>query len=629
MINKTLKIHDWIELIVTFQKTFSCMNCKAAITVLAIVLSNGLAAGQPGYKDTMVRKDTTTAKALALLHLGEAFLLKKQYDSSIHYFRKGLTLVIASRQYYMELHDFRPIMNHNFFLMGNYTAAMEISVDGLAQAEALHNRDREAHFKGVIGYILMKQGKLEPAKQYFTDYLQLVTSMGDNLLEAKGFFYFADLSIAGKKYADAISQIHKAMSVANDPKSLLNINKNEQLAFGNNKLAEVYAQMGDLPHALQYSLIAISMAEQNLSWINRYDMSRYYINGGEAYNRLKEYHQAIPLLKKGLQISKELIYMECLQDADKQLAIAFAALGNYDSAYVYHLSFTQVKDSIVAENNQRTALEKENQYRMETQQRLQEAALNRQKLWKNLSIGMTCASILIAWLLYKWYSVRQRSRFQAALNIQQQENLRSAIQAADKERKRIAEDLHDTLGSLLSATKLKLSAIEETGTLPGQEKENMKEVLVLLDEAMQEMKNIAYNIMPATLSKLGLVVALQNLFNRITDRSVIDINYTTYGFTGRLNETTELSIYQVVLEAVNNIVKHARARNATIQLIRYAHHINITIEDDGQGFEPGCETTSGNGLNNMQSRVKNLNGTIDVDSQPGNGTTIVIEIPYT
>ncbi|MFH7346707.1 histidine kinase, partial [Pseudomonas syringae group genomosp. 7] len=90
-------------------------------------------------------------------------------------------------------------------------------------------------------------------------------------------------------------------------------------------------------------------------------------------------------------------------------------------------------------------------------------------------------SILIAWLLYKWYSVRQRSRFQAALNIQQQENLRSAIQAADKERKRIAEDLHDTLGSLLSATKLKLSAIEETGTLPGQEKENMKEVLVLLD----------------------------------------------------------------------------------------------------------------------------------------------------
>jgi signal transduction histidine kinase len=226
-------------------------------------------------------------------------------------------------------------------------------------------------------------------------------------------------------------------------------------------------------------------------------------------------------------------------------------------------------------------------------------------------------------------TLRQKSRFQAALNIQQQENLRSAIQAADKERKRIAEDLHDTMGSLLSATKLKLSVIEETGILPRQEKENMKEVLILLDEAMQEMKNIAYNIMPATLSKLGLTAALQNLFNRISGRLVIHIDYTTYGFTGRLDETTELSIYQVVLEAINNIVKHSRARNVTVQLVRYTHHINITIEDDGQGFEVKRENTAGNGLNNMQSRVKNLNGIIDIDSRLGSGTTIIIEVPYT
>ncbi|WP_026769950.1 sensor histidine kinase [Asinibacterium sp. OR53] len=616
------------------------MNLKTASLVLAIALVNGILAQQPAGSDaaighakkvllqTWIQKDTGGA-LIALRNTGVAFHLARRYDSAILYFKEGLKLAVSRRQYYLELHDFRPALNNDFFLLGNYTGAMEISVDGLARAEALNNPERIAHFKGVIGYILMKQGKLEVAKQYFIDFLKLADELHDKSLEAKGLFYLADLTILEKNYANAISYIHKAIAVFDDSQVVLNANKNEQLAYADNKLAEVYAQMNDLPHSLQYSLAALHISEQYIRWINRYDLARYYVNGGTIYNRLKQYPQALSLLRKGLSISQELIYMECLQDAYEQLSIAFASLRNYDSAYAYHLRFTQVRDSIVAENNQRVLLEKENRYKMEAQQRLQDAALNRQKLWKDLSIGIACASILIAWLLYKWYSLRQRNHFQAALNMQQQENLRTTIAAADRERKRIADDLHDTLGSLLSATKLKLSAVEETGTMPGQEKENLKEVLVLLDEAMQEMKNIAYNIMPATLSRLGVIAALQSLFNRISHQSVIHINYTTYGFTERLHETVELGIYQVVLEAMNNIVKHAHARNATVQLVRYERHINITIEDDGRGFDAVRENTVGNGLNNMQSRTKNMRGTIDIDSQPGMGTTIIIEIPYT
>ncbi|MEC5143167.1 sensor histidine kinase [Chitinophaga sp. 212800010-3] len=321
--------------------------------------------------------------------------------------------------------------------------------------------------------------------------------------------------------------------------------------------------------------------------------------------------------------------MECLQDANKQLSIVFAALQHYDSAYTYHLRYTQGTDSIAAKNNGQPVLEKEHHYQMETRQRLQEAALNRRRFWKDPGIGIACASVLIVLFLFKWYSVRQKSKFHSVLNIQQKESLGATIRAVDRERKRIAEDLHDTLGSLLSAAILKLSVVEETDALPVQEKENIKEALALLDDAMQEMKNITYSIMPATLLKLGLIVALQNLFNRITTQSFIYINYTTFGFTSRLDEATELSIYQVVLEAVNNIVKHAQACNITVQLVRSASNINITIEDDGQGFEVSRENTGGSGLNNMQSRIKNLGGTIDIDSQHGSGTTIIIEIPYT
>ncbi len=614
------------------------MGIKAKLMALTIVFANGVGAQYPAGSGTAIlnarevllqaraAKNTGT-EILALRDLGVALYESKKYDSSIWYWKLGLNLAISNHHYTEELLNFRPALNNNFFLLGNYTAAMENSVDGLLRAEAINDRERVAHFKGVIGYILMKQTKFEAARRYFTDFLQLVTDLHDQPLKAKGFFYLADLSIAEEKFPDAIAYIHRAMAIFNNAGALTKTDYSERLAFANNMLAEVYGQMNDVPLSLKYSLAAIYIGEQ--AQVNRFDLAHYYVNGGKAYNRLKQYLRAVLLLRKGLSISKDLIYMECLQNADEQLSIAFAALRNYDSAYAYHLRFTQVRDSIMAENNQRALLEKETRYMLENQQRLQEAALNRQKLWKNISIGMAGISIVIVLLLYNWYSLKQKNRFQAELNTKQQEILRTTIQVADKERKRIAEDLHDTLGSILSATKLKLSAIEETIASPANEKENLREVLGLLDEAMLEMKNIAYNIMPATLSRLGVIAALQSLFNRVGSKSVIRINYTTYGFTERLDEATELSIYQVVLEAMNNIVKHARAKHATVQLVRYTDHINITIEDDGQGFEAGRENMAGNGLSNMQSRVKNHNGTIDIDSQPGMGTTIIIELPYT
>ena len=137
--------------------------------------------------------------------------------------------------------------------------------------------------------------------------------------------------------------------------------------------------------------------------------------------------------------------------------------------------------------------------------------------------------------------------------------------------------------------------------------------------------------MPATLSKLGLTAALQNLFNRITSKSGLKIRFNTHGFTERFDGATELSIYRIILESVNNVVKHANAKQVTIQLIQYPDHINITIEDNGQGFsrdELHNHSATGTGLHNIRSRVEYLKGNIDLDTIEGSGTTIFIDIPY-
>ena len=200
----------------------------------------------------------------------------------------------------------------------------------------------------------------------------------------------------------------------------------------------------------------------------------------------------------------------------------------------------------------------------------------------------------------------------------------------EQERKRIAQDIHDTLGSILSTVKLRLSGLEEfSGALQAQGKDHFHNVISLLDDAVVELRNISQNIMPATLSKLGLVAALQNLFDKISSYSGIKIQYAVHGMNVRPDESVEIIIYRVVMELVNNVLKHAQAENVTIQLIQYADHINVTVEDDGNGFdlEEVRKQKRGVGLENVISRLEYLKGKIEIDTAPGQGTSLVMDFP--
>jgi signal transduction histidine kinase len=136
--------------------------------------------------------------------------------------------------------------------------------------------------------------------------------------------------------------------------------------------------------------------------------------------------------------------------------------------------------------------------------------------------------------------------------------------------------------------------------------------------------------MPATLSKLGIVAALQNLIGKISSHSGLQVQFSAHGFDGRLDESTEISIYRIVLELINNVVKHADADKVTVQMIKYPSYINLTVEDNGKGFdyEKALEQKKGIGLGNIASRVEYLNGTLSLDSSAGKGTTVIIDIPY-
>lgn len=212
---------------------------------------------------------------------------------------------------------------------------------------------------------------------------------------------------------------------------------------------------------------------------------------------------------------------------------------------------------------------------------------------------------------------------------QQELRNKAIIEAEEKERIRIARDLHDGVGQQLSAVKMNLSAFEASmATDDSQRRDKMHALMGLVDDAVKEVRALSHNMMPNALLRSGLSTAVREFVNKIASTDTLKIDLQIVGLNERLESITETVLYRVMQECVSNIVKHADATHVGIQLIKHDRHLNMMIEDNGKGFDTSkANDMAGIGLKNIISRVHYLNGTVEFDSLPGKGTTVNIDVP--
>jgi signal transduction histidine kinase len=207
--------------------------------------------------------------------------------------------------------------------------------------------------------------------------------------------------------------------------------------------------------------------------------------------------------------------------------------------------------------------------------------------------------------------------------------LNSIIEGQEMERKRIARELHDGIGPLLSTLKIKLSNIE--GELLGPGNEDLQARFAnsyrLIDEASDDLRSISHNLLPKVLLDFGLIEALESLADKIRTTKNIEITYIFTGSPQRFDQVVELGIYRVCQELINNTLKHARAKSITLQLVKLEHMLRIIYEDNGVGFNP-LENRPGLGIMNIENRINALRGVMNIDSLPRKGMTAMIEVPY-
>jgi signal transduction histidine kinase len=199
-------------------------------------------------------------------------------------------------------------------------------------------------------------------------------------------------------------------------------------------------------------------------------------------------------------------------------------------------------------------------------------------------------------------------------------------QIVETERSRLAKDLHDGLGGLLSGIKLTLIGVADK--VPQENTVLFTKANNQLDTAIREMRRVAHNMMPEALLKFGLGEAIQDYCDGINESNMVKMKYIQIGSLQGLTQSAEIVLYRIVQELTNNALKHAAAKNIFVQITKHPRGITVTVEDDGNGFDTAIlHAGKGQGLKNVQSRVEYLKGEYDIKTEKGNGTSINIEIP--
>ncbi len=203
------------------------------------------------------------------------------------------------------------------------------------------------------------------------------------------------------------------------------------------------------------------------------------------------------------------------------------------------------------------------------------------------------------------------------------------VEVQEDERRAIARELHDEAGQSLTTLKLGLGLLEREAGQPAQVVARARELGALVDDVMEELHRLAARLRPATLDRVGLVPALQQFVDSFERASGLRAQFAALGFDGlRLAPELEITLYRVVQESLTNVARHAHATRVDVLLRRQNGRIAGVIEDNGIGFEPSEAFRGGRlGLFGMQERAEVLGGKLQVESEPGRGTAVYLELP--
>ncbi len=367
---------------------------------------------------------------------------------------------------------------------------------------------------------------------------------------------------------------------------------------------------------------------------------------GRTIRRLGHYADADATLRRGLRRARAQQSLSVQVQLLAELAGLEEARGpqHAAAALAYFKQAAALKDQLAGEETKRSILQLEARYQarqqqqritaLQTQRRAQQQELHRRTTLNYAALALL--ALLLGALALGYATLRARQKLASqhqdlqARKIQELEQERqllateAMLRGQDEERRRVARDLHDSLGGMLSTVKYYLGTVRAGLALPEASARLFTRALHHLDSATGELRRVAHDMMPEALQQFGLVPALQDVCDGLDHSQQLRVELQTYGLAERLPQRIEVVVYRLVQELLNNVLKHAGASHVIVQLVRTGLQMQVVVEDDGCGFEPAA-VQQGMGLYSVQARVDYLRGTLELQSSPGQGTSTTID----
>nr|MCU0335950.1 sensor histidine kinase [Chitinophagaceae bacterium] len=384
----------------------------------------------------------------------------------------------------------------------------------------------------------------------------------------------------------------------------------------------------DYRRALAYNDSSLAIRQKQN---DKKGMATCYMNGADAWLQLKDYPRAFAGFQQALALGREINFMEAVIESYDGLSAWYEANGQPAEALRYYKLYKQSSDSVYNAGISQQIASLQTKYetgKKEQQLQQQQYELTRKNMW--LWGGAVVVALLMAlgYSSYRRLRLRKEKQLQEAVLKQQELATKAVMDAEENERRRIATELHDGVGQLMSAARMNLGAFEsELNQLPPGKVQQFERIVQLVDESCREVRTVSHSMMPNALLKRGLAAAVRDFLDKI-DSKILKVNLYTEGLDTRLDANTESMLYRIIQECVNNVIKHSGANQLDISLTREANGISLTVEDNGKGFDSSRrEAMEGIGLKNIVSRVQVLKGEVDFDSQLGRGTLVAIYVP--
>ncbi|REC47251.1 histidine kinase [Chryseobacterium pennipullorum] len=386
---------------------------------------------------------------------------------------------------------------------------------------------------------------------------------------------------------------------------------------------------------------ALPIIEKGIFYTKKFNQNllaqMFYFNKYDILRKLKRYEEAKEVLEDVLTEKSLALDLANRKTIYKQLSALNEEMGNLKGALVWEQKYSKLNDSLNTENVKLEINKIESKFNAAEKER-KIATLNAEKNQKDLEVnkknsylwGLSLVLLLVISLLIFLFIIFRKNKkinAQKINEIKQKEELsltKAILDGEERERERIARDLHDGLGGMLAGVKINFSTWSANHLDPEKDKEFYK-ILGQLDRSVSELRHVARNLMPESLLNFGLETALNDLCE-FYNRKDMEIDFQAIRIDKKLPINIQLNIYRIIQELLANAIKHAAASSILLQCSQSEKNFLITIEDNGKGFESNAEQkTKSMGLRNLKNRVDYLKGNMEIHSD-SQGTTVNIEL---